>query len=69
MKINKLKIDLNDKTLVDISFDIDSSLALVGQSGSGKSLTLKSLLGMLPDTMSAELECVADFDLQFFEQI
>lgn len=61
MKIKKLKIDLKDKTLVDIDFEIKSSLALVGQSGSGKSLTIKALLDMLPN----EMECSLDVDSQF----
>jgi len=64
MKITKLKITLDDNTLVDISFDIKSSLALVGQSGSGKSLTLKALLGMLPSSMKCELELDGDFELR-----
>ena len=55
MNVSKLKINLHDNTLVDISFEIKSSLALVGQSGSGKSLTLKALLGMLPHSMKSEL--------------
>ncbi len=63
MKISKLKITLDDNTLVDIDFDINTSLALVGQSGSGKSLTLKSLLNMLPNSMHLELEYEADFKL------
>jgi len=63
MKINKLKVSLQEKSLVDISFTINKSLALVGQSGSGKSLTLKALLSMLPDSMSCELEHDADFEL------
>ncbi len=63
MKIEKLHIQYQDNTLVDISFEIDKSLALVGQSGSGKSLTLKALLGMLPDSMSAELEIASPFEL------
>ena len=63
MTISKLQIRLKDITLVDIAFEISSSLALVGQSGSGKSLTLKGLLGMLPKEMSLELECSADFEL------
>ena len=37
MKIDKLKVKLGDTLLVDISFEIETSLALVGQSGSGKS--------------------------------
>ena len=63
MKINKLKIDIDNKTLVDISIEIKSSLALVGQSGSGKSLSIKALLDMLPSTMSKELDVDADFEL------
>jgi peptide/nickel transport system ATP-binding protein len=63
MKINKLKIDFKDKTLVDIAFDINTSLALVGQSGSGKSLSIKALLGMLPSSMSSEMDIDADFDM------
>jgi len=64
MKINILKILLDEKELVNISFSIDKSLALVGQSGSGKSLTLKALLGMLPDTMKCDLDYDADFTLK-----
>jgi len=64
MKITKLKITLDDNTLVDISFDIKSSLALVGQSGSGKSLTLKALLGMLPSSMKCELKADGNFELR-----
>jgi len=63
MKVTKLKITLDKRLLVDISFDISSSLALVGQSGSGKSLTLKALLGMLPSSMECELECDSNFEL------
>lgn len=64
MKIQKLKIFHKADTLVDISFEINSSLALVGQSGSGKSLTLKALLGMLPNSMSYELEIESPFELK-----
>jgi len=63
MKINKLKIELKEKILVDIDFEIKKSLALVGQSGSGKSLTLKALLGMLPDGMNCDLDIEVDFKL------
>lgn len=69
MNISKLHITFKDKTLVDINFDISSSLALVGQSGSGKSLTLKALLGMLPDSMTCELEVDAGFELKAGENI
>ena len=63
MYIKKLHISIEDKTLVDISFALQESLALVGQSGSGKSLTLKALLGMLPSEMQCELEIENDFVL------
>ncbi len=69
MKVSKLKITLDETVLVDISFTINSSLALVGQSGSGKSLTLKALLGMLPNSMKCELECDADFDIKVGETL
>lgn len=38
-------------------------MALIGQSGSGKSLTLKALIGMLPNNLDCELEIEADFEL------
>ncbi len=63
MKIEKLHIQYQDNTLVDISFEIRKSLALVGQSGSGKSLTLKALLGMLPDNMRADMDIRSSFEL------
>ena len=61
MNVKKLKIIVDEKILVDIAFSIKKSVALVGQSGSGKSLTLKALLGMLPDSMSLELDFEAEF--------
>jgi peptide/nickel transport system ATP-binding protein len=64
MKIDRLKISLDERTVVDLAFEIDNSLALVGQSGSGKSLTLKALLGMLPSGMKKQLEYDASFVLK-----
>ncbi len=69
MKISKLNIVYEKESLVDLSFTINSSLALVGQSGSGKSLTLKALLGMLPRNMSYELEHDAGFELKAGESL
>jgi len=69
MKVSLLNIGIADKKLVDISFDIEHSLALVGQSGSGKSLTLKALLGMLPEGMSCTLNHNASFKLTRGENI
>lgn len=64
MKISKIQITLEEQILVDIGLEISTSLALVGQSGSGKSLTLKALLGMLPSSMKCTLEYDAEFELQ-----
>jgi len=51
------------ESIVDISFEIESSLALVGQSGSGKSLTLKAILGLLPSNLKSRLEIEAPFEI------
>lgn len=64
MRVKKLQIKSDAKVLVDISFDIRTSLGLVGQSGSGKSLTLKALLGMLPKNLQASMEIEGDFSLK-----
>ena len=69
IEIKKLQIIHAKELLVDIDFCINSSLALVGQSGSGKSLTLKALLGMLPQSMSATLDVSAAFVLNAGETI
>lgn len=56
MNIKKLHIKHKERALVDISLNFENSMALVGQSGSGKSLTLKALLGMLPKNLDSHLE-------------
>ncbi|NLN12923.1 MAG: ABC transporter ATP-binding protein [Arcobacter skirrowii] len=61
--IKKLKISYENISLVDISFEINSSIALVGESGSGKSLTLKALLNMLPTNLRVEKEIEYEFEL------
>ncbi len=67
--VTRLKIDYHDAVLVDIAFEIRDALALVGQSGSGKSLTLKALLGMLPVAMACELQIAAPFTLSRGETV
>ncbi|MBA1432435.1 MAG: ABC transporter ATP-binding protein [Epsilonproteobacteria bacterium] len=69
IEIQKLQIRLNERVLVDIAFHINSSLALIGQSGSGKSLSIKALLGMLPKSMKCTLKYKSDFELIAGESI
>jgi ABC-type glutathione transport system ATPase component len=69
MQIKRLTVTLGTETLIDIGFRIRHSLALVGQSGSGKSLTLKALLGMLPSSMQMALEVESPFALARGESI
>ncbi len=58
IKCKELKIwtETEEKELVNISFEIDNSLAIVGESGSGKSLTLKSLIDLLPKNLKYRLD-------------
>lgn len=65
IKIKKLKISTNEKELVNISFDITNSTALIGESGSGKSLTLKALLNLLPSSMKIDKDIDSDFELNY----
>ncbi len=63
LNIQWLNVLHNETSLVDISFQITKATALIGQSGSGKSLTLKSLLGMLPSNLYLKFEYDCDFEL------
>ena len=50
LEVNNLKIDANDKILVDsVSFKLNrnETLGIIGQSGSGKTLTVLSVMGLL----------------------
>jgi ABC-type glutathione transport system ATPase component len=67
--VKRLKIEHEGRTLVDIAFRIEKALALVGQSGSGKSLTLKALLGMLPPSMTCLLDVDAPFTIERGESV
>ncbi len=61
---NKLRIYDEHRTIVDISFRIEHSLALIGESGSGKSLTLKALLDLLPSNLKKELDVKWEWPLK-----
>jgi peptide/nickel transport system ATP-binding protein len=52
----QLLIKSKDKTLVDISFSLKKSFALIGESGSGKSLSLKAFLDMLPSELHVKMD-------------
>ncbi|RWS48915.1 ABC transporter ATP-binding protein [Arcobacter venerupis] len=65
MNIKKLEIKSNEKKLVDISFDMSTSTALIGESGSGKSLTLKALLNLLPSTLEINKDIDSNFELNY----
>ena len=65
IEIQKLKVKSQEKVLLDISFKITKSTALIGESGSGKSLTLKALLNLLPSSLDCEKEINSNFDLDF----
>lgn len=62
IEVKRLQIDLGGERLVDIAFRIRGALAMVGMSGSGKSLTLKALINMLPKSMNRVMEMECDFD-------
>ena len=59
----QLSITHETKQLLDISFSFHRSFALIGQSGSGKSLTLKAFLGMLPQKLKASFQYEASYAL------
>ncbi|MFP4331874.1 MAG: ATP-binding cassette domain-containing protein [Campylobacterales bacterium] len=60
----KLKITKDSSPIVDIGFQIEHSLALIGESGSGKSLSLKAFLNLLPSSLQREFEYEAGFELE-----
>jgi len=63
--IQKLIIKSPEKELVNISLKISNATALIGQSGSGKSLTLKALLNLLPNSLQCEKDIKSNFILDF----
>ncbi|MCG3652489.1 ATP-binding cassette domain-containing protein [Aliarcobacter butzleri] len=65
LNIKKLQISSQNKMLVNISFDITNSCVLIGESGSGKSLTLKALLNLLPSNLELKKEIDSPFELNY----
>jgi peptide/nickel transport system ATP-binding protein len=63
-EVKKLLIKDNlQNIIVDISFKFQNSMAIVGQSGSGKSLTLKAIMNLLPKTLDFVYESNIDYKL------
>lgn len=65
LDIKNLNISTSDNELLDISFKINTSTALIGESGSGKSLTLKALLNLLPNKLNIKKQFDSNFTLNF----
>ena len=55
LRVNNLKISTEHKNLVNgIDFEIEKNqiLSIIGQSGSGKSLTATAIMGLLPKLLT-----------------
>ena len=63
IEISELIIKDKEKELVNINFDINSSTSLIGQSGSGKSLTLKAILNLVPNNLDVNINIKSKFEL------
>ncbi len=63
LHIQNLTIVHEQTTLVNLELKVTSSTALIGQSGSGKSLTLKSILNLLPENLQSDMSIESDFEL------
>jgi len=64
ISIKKLVINHQNKKIVDIAFDINKTTALVGMSGSGKSLSLRAILNLLPQNLTMDIKINSPFKLQ-----
>jgi peptide/nickel transport system ATP-binding protein len=65
INIKKLEVRIHKKKLLNISFDMKDSTALIGESGSGKSLILKALLNLLPSTLDVKKNINSNFELNY----
>ena len=57
VRIDNLSVIDNRRYLlrdISLSLQLGSSLAFIGESGSGKTMTIKSILGILPDDTEVE---------------
>lgn len=63
LNIESLNIKANEKILVSIDLKLSKTTALIGQSGSGKSLTLKSILNLLPSNLNVSMNIDCSFKL------
>lgn len=57
LRVRDLGVTLDDRCILrDVSFDVDEgeTIAVIGPNGSGKTVLLKSLLGMLPHSGAVE---------------
>ncbi|MCV6607395.1 MAG: ATP-binding cassette domain-containing protein [Campylobacterales bacterium] len=64
-----IEISLKKKKLLNSSFTLNDSLAIVGMSGSGKSLTLKAILGMVPKDMESKVNIDSEYQLKNGENL
>ncbi|MDR0666635.1 MAG: ATP-binding cassette domain-containing protein [Campylobacteraceae bacterium] len=69
LECKKLRILNGEKELLNIQFKLNGSLSIVGQSGSGKSLTLKAVLGLLPKNLKCDIDLKSDFELSLGKNV
>jgi ABC-type dipeptide/oligopeptide/nickel transport system ATPase component len=70
IQINKLRIQANNKTLLYIESlccNAGEIHAIIGESGSGKSLTLLTIIGLLPKNLTVSGEVLLWNDNRFIE--
>lgn len=53
---DRIVVKSDEQEIVNLSFEVDGTLALVGESGSGKSLTLKAIMGILPKELDVDIK-------------